>query len=89
MFYKIIPDGVGVIVGGVMVKRFSAWSMCLIILGIVLVSVSDRMGNQVELTVLLGIITCLAGVIFSFVAISKQEEGMLKFISLSFFMVFF
>lgn len=73
-----------------MVKRYGVWSMGLIILGIVLFGLSLNIENQVEMTFLFGIISCLIGTVFGFVAIAKQEEGILKFISIgSFFIVLF
>ena len=72
-----------------MVRRYSLWSMGMLIAGLLLFGLT-RVIENVELLFLLGCISCVLGIVFSFVAIAKQEEGWLKFISLSsLFLVFF
>ena len=85
-----IPKNVKVILGGVRVKRFSICSLCMILLGGILISLSVTMESKVELTFLWGLTACLIGIIFSIVAFIKQEEGMLKVYSVcTFFIVLF
>ena len=73
-----------------MMKKFSLWSMAFMVLGIVLLSFSHIVESRVELVFLLGSLSCLIGIILSFLAIYKREEGVLKFVSFcSFFIVLF
>lgn len=71
-------------------KLFSLLSIALIVLGLLLFGLSGLIEGYFEPIILIGVISLLAGIVLSFIAFSKQEEGILKFISLiSFFIVLF
>lgn len=75
---------------GELVKRFSKLSIAMITTGLVLFGLNWIMDDYSEPIVLLGFISCLVGIVLSFVAIAKQEKGTLKFLSIiSFFVVMF
>jgi hypothetical protein len=72
------------------VKRFSIWSLGLMIIGILLFGLNWIIEGYSEVIVLIGLFSFLVGNVFSFIAIAQQEKGILKFISLiSFFVVMF
>ncbi|CAM4384767.1 hypothetical protein [Bacillus manliponensis] len=66
-------------------KSFSIWSLRCIALGTLLFGVNWIIEGYVEPIVFIGIICLVAGSILSFIAIAKQEEGRLKFVSPLFF----
>lgn len=71
-------------------KIFSGLSLSLMIVGLLLFGFNWIIEDYSEPIVLLGIISFFVGIVSSFIAIAKQEEGILKFISLvSFFVVLF
>lgn len=71
-------------------KPFSIWSLGFIILGLLLFGLNWSIEGYFEPIILIGVICLLVGIILSFIAISKKEEGRLKFVSLiSFFIVLF
>ncbi|MBT2757663.1 hypothetical protein J7E71_17375 [Mesobacillus foraminis] len=71
-------------------KPFSIFSFGFIVLGLLLFEVNWIMEGYTETIVLLGFVSLCAGIVLSFIAIAKQEEGILKFISLiSFFIILF
>lgn len=71
-------------------KQFSIYSIAFIVLGLLLFGVNWIMGGDIKLIVLLGFISLSVGIVLSFMAIVKQEEGKLKIISLiSFFAILF
>jgi hypothetical protein len=70
------------------VNRFSKSSITLVILGLLLFGLNWIMEGYSEPLSLFGCISFLVGIILSFIAILKGENGTLKFISLiSFFVV--
>lgn len=90
MFCNIIPKNDTLMNGGGVVRKFSLWSMGMMIAGLILFGLTAGIEKHVEILFLLGSLSFVFGIVFSFVAIAKQEEGWLKFISLcSFFIVFF
>ncbi|MDM5239716.1 hypothetical protein QUF83_27390 [Bacillus cereus] len=71
-------------------KRFSILSITLMIFGLLLFGLNWIIDGYSEPIVLLGYISFLVGIVLSFIAIVKREDGTLKFISLiSFFAVMF
>ncbi|WML31196.1 hypothetical protein RCG24_04765 [Neobacillus sp. OS1-32] len=71
-------------------KRFSILSITLMIMGLLLFGLNWIIDGYSEPIVLLGYISFLVGIVLSFIAIAKREDGTLKFISLiSFFVVMF
>ncbi|WP_050615198.1 hypothetical protein [Bacillus testis] len=71
-------------------KRFSILSIGLVVLGLLLFGLNAAMEGYSEPIVLLGFVSFVFGVILSFIAFAKQEEGNLKFIScISCFIVLF
>lgn len=69
---------------------YSKASFGFIVLGIVFFSVNWFTTDYFEPIVLIGVICLLAGAVLSFVAIVRNENGGLKFISLfSFFILLF
>jgi hypothetical protein len=71
-------------------KLFSLLSFGFIVLGLLLFGVNWIMESYTEFIVLLGFVSLCVGILLSFIAIAKQEEGILKFISLfSFFIILF
>ncbi|MGE6539316.1 hypothetical protein [Bacillus luti] len=71
-------------------RKFSLLSVTLMILGLVLFGLNWIIDSYSEPIVLLGYISFLFGIVLSFIAIVKREDGTLKFISLiSFFVVMF
>lgn len=68
-------------------KTFSKVSLGFIVLGILLFGFNWFTEGYSEPIVLIGVIFLLAGVIVSFVAIARKEEGRLKVISLLIFFV--
>ncbi|MFP7487890.1 hypothetical protein SFC65_27460 [Priestia filamentosa] len=69
-------------------KAFSIYSISLMFLGSLLFGFNWGMNGYFEPIVLLGSIFFLSGVVLSFIAIAKQEKGILKFVSLvSFFII--
>ncbi|WJE17862.1 hypothetical protein QRY07_00725 (plasmid) [Bacillus cereus] len=71
-------------------KPFSIWSLGFIISGLLLFGLNWIIEGYFESIVLIGVICLLVGIILSFIAIAKNEEGRLKFVSLiSFFIVLF
>ena len=76
--------------GGEFVKSFSKFSLGFIVLGILLFGFNWITEGYSKPIVLIGVIFLLVGVILSFVAIARKEEGKLKIISLlTFFVVLF
>lgn len=57
------------------------------IVGGVLSVLISGLEKHIELTFLLGILSCLIGIVFSFVAFIKQEKGILKYVSISSFFI--
>ncbi len=77
-------------IGGVIVKLFSVLSIGMLVLGVFFFGLNWSMETYSDLIVLLGFISFLIGIVLSFIAIAKQEGGILKFFSLfSFFIVLF
>ena len=73
---------------GGLVKPFSRISISIIIFGVIMLGTNGLSANFNELIGLIGLISCLFGVVFSYVAIAKKEKGSLKYISItSFFLV--
>ncbi|WP_409292932.1 hypothetical protein [Peribacillus sp. SCS-37] len=71
-------------------KQLSKGSIVFIVLGLFLLGVNWRMEGYLELIVLIGLVFLFVGALLSLIAIAKQEEGSLKFVSLfSFFIVLF
>lgn len=71
-------------------KPFSLLSFGFIVLGLLLFGVNWIMEGYTEFIVLLGFVFLCVGIVLSIIAIAKQEEGILKFISLiSFFIILF
>lgn len=71
-------------------KRFSKLSMTMIMIGLLLFGINWLIDGYSEPIILFGFIALLVGIVLSFIAITKREEGTLKFISLiSFFVVLF
>ncbi|MGM9986965.1 MAG: hypothetical protein ACI35O_07010 [Bacillaceae bacterium] len=71
-------------------KRFSLLSIGMMIIGILLFGLNWITEGYSEPIALLAFISVFVGIVLSFIAIAKQEEGTLKFISLiSFFVVMF
>lgn len=71
-------------------KSFSKVSLGFIVSGILLFGFNWITEGYSESIVLIGVIFLLVGVILSFVAIARKEEGKLKIISLlTFFVVLF
>lgn len=79
-----ILNGVGTM------KAFSLWSLIFIVLGLFSYGFNWIIEGYFEPIVLMGMVFLLIGVVFSFVAIAKKENGSIKFISLaSFFIILF
>ena len=77
-------------IGGVIVKLFSVLSIGMLVLGVFFFGLNWSMDTYSDLIVLLGFISFLIGIVLSFIAIAKQEGGILKFFSLfSFFIMLF
>jgi hypothetical protein len=71
-------------------KQFSIWSIIFMFLGLFSFGLNWLIEGYSEPIVLIGFIFLLIGVIFSFIAISKKENGRIKFLSLaSFFIILF
>ncbi|MGN5650362.1 hypothetical protein [Bacillus sp. Brlt_9] len=71
-------------------KRFSTLSITFLILGVLLFALNWAIEGFYEPIVLSGYLSFLVGIVFSFIAITKREDGSLKFISLiSFFVMMF
>ena len=71
-------------------KSFSKGAIGFIILGILLFGFNWITEEYSEPIVLIGVIFLLVGVVLSFIAIARKEEGRLKIISLiSFFIILF
>lgn len=71
-------------------KLFSKVSLMFIAIGIVLFGFNWITEGYSEFIVLIGVIFLLLGVILSFFAIARKEEGKLKFVSLlAFFLILF
>ena len=71
-------------------KAFSLWSIIFIVLGMLSFGFNWIIEGYFELIVLMGMVFLLIGVVFSFIAIAKNENGSIKFISLaSFFIILF
>ncbi|MGM9986219.1 MAG: hypothetical protein ACI35O_03220 [Bacillaceae bacterium] len=71
-------------------KKFSKLSMAMIMIGLLFFGMNWIIDGYSEPIVLFGFISFLVGIVLSFIAITKREEGTLKFISLiSFFVVMF
>lgn len=71
-------------------KPFSIWSLGFIVLGLLLFGLNWVIVGYFEPIVLTGVICLFVGIILSFIAVAKKEEGRLKFVSLiSFFIVLF
>ena len=76
--------------GGGIVKRFSLLSIALMMLGLLLFGLNWIIADYSEPIVFFGLISFLVGIVLSFIAITKREEGTLKFLSpISFFVVMF
>ena len=76
--------------GGCMLKSNSIWSIVFIILGLLSFGLNWVVEGYSELIAFIGAIFILLGALFSFVAIFKNEKGILKFLSLiSFFIILF
>jgi hypothetical protein len=87
---NIHPENGTIIFGGGIVKRFSIFSLGLMMIGLFLFGLNWMIRGYSEPIVLLGYLSFLIGSVLSFIAIAKQEEGKLKFISIfSFFIVMF
>jgi hypothetical protein len=72
------------------VKKFSVFSIALILIGLLLLGLNWIIDGYSEPIVLFSFISILVGVSLSFIAIAKREKGTLKFISLiSFFAMMF
>lgn len=64
--------------------------MTMIMIGLLLFGINWLIDGYSEPIILFGFIALLVGIVLSFIAITKREEGTLKFISLiSFFVVLF
>ena len=71
-------------------KRFSILSIALMMIGLLLFGLNRIIEVYSEPIILFGFISFLIGIVLSFIAIVKREEGTLKFISpISFFVVMF
>ncbi|MFF2444351.1 hypothetical protein [Priestia megaterium] len=71
-------------------KLFSILSTGMLVLGVFFFGLNWSMDSYSDFIVLLGFISLLIGIVLSFIAIAKQERGVLKFFSLfSFFIVLF
>ncbi|MDM5371021.1 hypothetical protein QUF96_05505 [Bacillus bombysepticus] len=71
-------------------KKFSVFSITLMTFGLLLFGLNRIIDSYSEPIILLGYISFLIGMVLSFIAIAKREDGRLKFISLiSFFVVLF
>jgi hypothetical protein len=71
-------------------KQFSIWSIIFMFLGLFSFGLNWLIEGYSEPIVLIGFFFLLIGVIFSFIAISKKENGRIKFLSLaSFFIILF
>ena len=65
-----------------MMKRFSKWSFGLLIVGLILFGLNLGMEGYSEPIMVLGLFSFIIGIVLSFIAIIKHEEGTLKFMSL-------
>ena len=71
-------------------KRFSKLSITMIALGILLFGLNWMTEAYSEPIVFFGFLSFLVGLVLSFIAIGKREEGSLKYITvISFFAVMF
>ncbi|MDA2385711.1 hypothetical protein PDN41_29260 [Bacillus cereus] len=71
-------------------KKFSVFSITLMIFGLLLFGLNRMIDSYSEPIILLGYISFFIGMVLSFIAIARREDGRLKFISLiSFFVVLF
>jgi hypothetical protein len=87
---NIHPENGTIIFGGENVKQFSICSLGLMMIGLLLFGLNWMIRGYSEPIVLLGYLSFLIGSVLSFIAIAKQEEGNLKFITIfSFFIVMF
>ncbi|MCM3711946.1 hypothetical protein [Sporosarcina luteola] len=73
-----------------MKSAFSVWSIVFIASGLLALVINWISLEIIEPVVLIGFILLVLGVIYSFIALSKKEEGALKVISgISFFVILF
>lgn len=63
-------------------KRFSKWSIGLMIVGLIFFGINRGMNDYSEPIVILSLLSFIVGIVLSFIAIIKHEEGTLKFMSL-------
>jgi hypothetical protein len=71
-------------------QQFSIWSIIFMFIGLISFGLNWLIEGYSEAIVLIGFIFLLIGVIFSFIAIYKKENGRIKFLSLaSFFLILF
>jgi hypothetical protein len=69
-------------------KRFSKWSIGLMIVGLILFGFNRGMTDYTEPIVILSLLSFMVGSVLSFIAVIKHEEGTLKFLSLIFSFIF-
>ncbi|MCM3743682.1 hypothetical protein M3193_05970 [Sporosarcina luteola] len=71
-------------------KTFSVWSIVFITLGLLALLFNWILPEINEPIVFVGFLLLLLGIVFSFIALSKKEKGVLKIISgVSFFVILF
>lgn len=63
-------------------KRFSMLSILFIFIGIITYGINRYIGENAELFILIGLASLFAAVIFGFLAITKNETGRLKYLSI-------
>jgi hypothetical protein len=63
-------------------KRFSMLSILFIFIGIITYGINRYIGENAELFILIGLASLFAAVIFGFLAITKNEMGRLKYLSI-------
>mgnify|MGYP003419864652 CR=1 FL=1 len=63
-------------------KRFSMLSILFIFIGIITYGINRYIGEHAELFILIGLASLFAAVIFGFLAITKNETGRLKYLSI-------
>ena len=63
-------------------KRFSMLSILFIFIGIITYGINRYIEENAELFILIGLASLFAAVIFGFLAITKNETGRLKYLSI-------
>ena len=63
-------------------KRFSMLSILFIFIGIITYGINRYIGENAELFILSGFVSLFAAVICGFLAITKNETGRLKYLSI-------